>query len=78
MNECVFYRTGVKRIIDGSVRLTGKVGQGKIRVKYSTTPLSQETDLIVLDTDYDNYAVVWSCSGFGPLHARKSYCLLHQ
>lgn len=70
------FRTGVKRVIDGSVRLAGKTGQGKIRVKYLTSPLSTETDLVVLDTDYDNYAVVWSCSGFGPIHSgRKSFIL---
>lgn len=59
----------MKRVIDGSVRLIGKIGQGKMKVKFSTTPLAPETELTVLDTDYDNYAVVWSCNGFGPLHA---------
>lgn len=67
-----FFRTGVKRIIGGHIDLVGKNGEGKLNVKYTTTPISTETTLTVLDTDYDSYAVVWSCSGFGPIHARKS------
>lgn len=65
------FSTGVKRIIGGHLELVGKNNEGKLNVKYSTTPISTETVLTVLDTDYDNYAVVWSCNGFGPVHVRK-------
>lgn len=61
----------MKRVIDGHLELVGKGGEGKMNVKYTTTPIATETSLVVLDTDYDSYAVVWNCNGFGPIHARK-------
>lgn len=43
-----------------------------MNVKYTTTtPLNSEASLTVLDTDYDNYAVIWSCNGIGPIHTGK-------
>lgn len=60
----------MKRVIDGNLDLAGRSGEGKLHVKYTTTPISTESTLVVLDTDYDSYAVVWSCSGLGPVHAR--------
>lgn len=66
------FRTGVKRVIGGNLELIGKVGEGRLNVKYATTPIATETPLTVLHTDYDNYAVIWSCSGFGPVNTRKS------
>lgn len=53
------------------MELVGKGDEGKLNVKYATQPLPTESQLTILDTDYDNYAVVWSCNGFGPVHARK-------
>lgn len=66
-----YYRTGVKRVIGGNLELIGKVGEGKLNVKYATTPIATETTLTVLHTDYDEYAVIWSCSGFGPVNTRE-------
>lgn len=68
----------MKRVIDGSLELAGKAGEGKLNVKYTTTPLASDTALTVLDTDYDSYAVIWSCNGFGPLHARNSCIFLRK
>lgn len=65
------FRTGVKRIIGGNLELIGKVGEGKLNVKYATTPIATEQTLTVLHTDYDEYAVIWSCSDFGPVNTRK-------
>lgn len=69
--SCVVFRTGVKRIIGGNLELIGKVGEGKLNVKYATTPIATEQTLTVLHTDYDEYAVIWSCSDFGPVNTRK-------
>lgn len=70
------YRTGVKRVIDGNLELAGRSGEGKLFVKYSTSPLPTESTLVVLDTDYDSYAVIWNCNGFGPIHARKLFPII--
>ncbi|KAG5894324.1 hypothetical protein JTB14_004368 [Gonioctena quinquepunctata] len=74
-NEVTNRLTGIKRIIDGTIEVVGKAGEGKLTVKYSTTPISSETTLTVLETDYDTYAVVWSCSGFGPFHAQSVWVM---
>ncbi|XP_023309873.1 apolipoprotein D-like [Anoplophora glabripennis] len=74
-NEVTNRLTGVKRIIGGHIDLAGKDGEGKLNVKYTTTPISTETTLTVLDTDYDSYAVIWSCSGFGPIHAQSVWVM---
>ncbi|XP_073991397.1 apolipoprotein D-like [Rhodnius prolixus] len=67
-NEITNRLTGIKRVLDGEIRNVPKGGvDSKISVKYSTLPFPMETEYIILDTDYDSYAVVWSCSGFGPL-----------
>ncbi|KAJ8930852.1 hypothetical protein NQ314_016271 [Rhamnusium bicolor] len=69
-NEITNRLTGIKRVIEGHVELAGKANEGKLNVKYSTSPISTESTLTILDTDYDSFAVIWSCNGFGPIHAR--------
>ncbi|KAL1123305.1 hypothetical protein AAG570_002391 [Ranatra chinensis] len=66
-NEITNRLTGIKRVLDGEIRNLVKGGESKLKVKYSTLPFPFETEYSVLETDYDNYAVVWSCSGLGPL-----------
>ncbi|RZB40234.1 apolipoprotein D-like [Asbolus verrucosus] len=77
-NEVTNRLTGVKRVIDGNLEVVGKDGAGKLNVKYSTTPIATETSLTVLDTDYDSYAVVWSCNGFGPVHAQSAWVMTRE
>ncbi|CAH0562310.1 unnamed protein product [Brassicogethes aeneus] len=77
-NEVTNRITGVKRVIGGNLELTGKGNEGKLNVKYATTPLPTESTLTVLDTDYDNYAVVWSCNGFGPVHAQSAWLMTRE
>lgn len=57
----------MKRIISGKLSLTGKGGEGRFTVKYDGFPLNYDTALVVLDTDYKNYAVIWSCTNVTPL-----------
>lgn len=75
-NNKLHFSTGVKRVIGGHMDLTGKKSEGRLAVKYDTTPISTTSTLTILDTDYDNYAVIWSCSGLGPINARK-YSFIH-
>lgn len=64
------YRTGIKRVIDGQIDLTGATGEAKLSVKYNSFP-PYDSSYVVLDTDYDTVAVIWSCNGIGPVHTRK-------
>lgn len=65
-----YYSTGVKRVVEGQLQVVGRDGEGKLSVKYTSLPVAYDTQYSVLDTDYDTYAVMWSCSGIGPVHTR--------
>nr|CAI5844202.1 unnamed protein product [Callosobruchus analis] len=58
--------------------MAGRSDEGKLKVKYSTSPVSTESTLTILDTDYDNYAVIWSCSGLGPIHAQSVWVMTRE
>jgi apolipoprotein D and lipocalin family protein len=70
------FSNNVQRIISGRLSLTGKGGEGRFTVKYETFPLTYDAALVVLDTDYQNYAVIWSCSNIGPFgHTESSWLM---
>ncbi|VEN47552.1 unnamed protein product [Callosobruchus maculatus] len=77
-NEVTNRLTGVKRVIEGQVDMAGRSDEGKLKVKYSTSPVATESTLTILDTDYDNYAVIWSCSGLGPIHAQSVWVMTRE
>jgi len=67
-NEITNRFTNVQRIVSGVMSLSSKSGDGKFTIKYTTTPVNYDTTMYVLDTDYDSYAVLWSCSSIiGPV-----------
>ncbi|KRT85773.1 hypothetical protein AMK59_1423, partial [Oryctes borbonicus] len=77
-NEYTSRLTGITRVVNGNILQNQRDGEGKIHVKYTTQPLSSEATLIILDTDYDSYAVIWSCSGLGPLHTENAWLLTRE
>ncbi|KAL1492980.1 hypothetical protein ABEB36_011132 [Hypothenemus hampei] len=77
-NEVTNRFTGVKRVIGGNLDLTGKKTEGRLIVKYDTTPISTTSTLTILETDYDNYAVIWSCSGLGPINAQSAWLMTRE
>ncbi|XP_050314569.1 apolipoprotein D-like [Anthonomus grandis grandis] len=77
-NEVTNRFTGVKRVIGGNMDLTGKKNEGRFVVKYDTMPSLTATTMSVLDTDYDNYAVMWSCSGLGPVNAQSAWLMTRE
>lgn len=65
--------TGVQRIITGQMSYTGKTENlGLFNVRYSGIPVAYDTTLKVLDTDYETFAVIWSCSSVGPFGHTES------
>lgn len=62
--------------MEGHLQKVGREGEGRVMVKYSSAPLPYDFEYSILDTDYDSYAVMWSCSGIGPVHTRKFYPIL--
>ncbi|RZF43451.1 hypothetical protein LSTR_LSTR001712 [Laodelphax striatellus] len=70
--------SGIKRILDGEIPHLIKGAESKINVKYSTLPFPIEMAYTVLDTDYDTYSVVWSCSGLGPVNTQSAWLMTRE
>jgi apolipoprotein D and lipocalin family protein len=70
-----FFRNNVQRIISGKFNLTGQKKDGRFNIHYDTL-IPYDASLVVLDTDYDNYAVMWSCSNIGPVGHTESVWVL--
>nr|BAH71058.1 ACYPI008952 [Acyrthosiphon pisum] len=51
-NEIMNRFTGVKRVLDGEIRLIVKGSDSKMNVKYTTLPISYSTEQMILETDY--------------------------
>ncbi|XP_054269161.1 apolipoprotein D-like [Macrosteles quadrilineatus] len=77
-NEIQNRLTGIKRILAGEIRSIVKGTEAKLNVKYSQLPYPVETSYTVLDTDYDNYAVVWSCSGLGLFNTQNAWVMTRE
>ncbi|GLH09467.1 hypothetical protein R5R35_006427 [Gryllus longicercus] len=67
--------TGIRSTIEGEVRLVGRSDESKLSVKFPSLPVSLAAPYWVLDTDYENYSVVWSCSNFGLFSTRNAWIL---
>ncbi|TGZ47614.1 Apolipoprotein D [Temnothorax longispinosus] len=78
-NEVTNRFTGIKRVLEGEIKpAASKAEEGKLHVKYTTVPLAPETKYSVLETDYDSYAVLWSCQGIGPVHAQNAWVMTRE
>ncbi|XP_049798059.1 apolipoprotein D-like, partial [Schistocerca nitens] len=71
-NQITNRLTGLTRQLDGEIKMIGKAGEAKLSVKYSSLPVSIDSEYMVLDTDYDTYSIVWSCSSLGPFVNRQN------
>ncbi|CAH2233437.1 apolipoprotein D-like [Pararge aegeria] len=74
-NEITNALTGMKRVMGGSLQMIGREGEGRLIIKYATLPNSYDNEYSILDTDYENFAVMWSCSGIGPVHIQNAWIL---
>ncbi|CAK1601710.1 unnamed protein product [Parnassius mnemosyne] len=77
-NEIINSMTGMKRVLDGYLQMIGRDGEGRMIVKYAALPVPYDTEFSVLDTDYNSYAVMWSCSGIGPMHIQSAWVLTRE
>ncbi|KAI9560122.1 hypothetical protein GHT06_014132 [Daphnia sinensis] len=57
-----------------AVGIATVIEPGKLGVSFSDTPATT-ANYWVLGTDYDNYAVVWSCTGLGPIRISFAWLL---
>ncbi|KAG8037738.1 hypothetical protein G9C98_005949 [Cotesia typhae] len=75
-NEVTNRFTGIKRVLEGEIKpAASKAEEGKLHIKYTTVPLTPETNYVVLETDYKNFAVLWNCNGIGPFHTQNAWIM---
>ncbi|PNF27250.1 hypothetical protein B7P43_G05299 [Cryptotermes secundus] len=75
LNRQMSSLTGIRSTIEGEVRLIGRTDESKLSVKFPSLPVLVDAPYWVLGTDYENYAVVWSCSNFGLFSTRNAWIL---
>ncbi|KAF0289102.1 Apolipoprotein D [Amphibalanus amphitrite] len=62
-NRSIKVLGGTRSDIRGVAKPVGRPGQAKLRVNFEGVPsFGSDANYIVLDTDYTQYAIVWSCS----------------
>ncbi|XP_053673832.1 lopap-like [Anopheles nili] len=70
---------GVERIISGVMDKGGRAKDGRYQIEYTSFPYNYNASVMVLDTDYDNFAVLFSCSSFGPVgHAVSAWMMARE
>ncbi|XP_071441598.1 apolipoprotein D-like [Hetaerina americana] len=74
-NEMVTRITGIRRVLEGELKNVGKSGEAKLSVKYTNLPVSFDTQYSILDTDYDNFAIAWSCNSLGPFSSTHAWVM---
>ncbi|KAG7205485.1 hypothetical protein KM043_007472 [Ampulex compressa] len=78
-NEVRNRYTGIKRILEGEIKQpSSKADAGKLLIKYTTIPFAPETKYSILETDYDSFAVLWSCTNIGPLHTQNAWLMTRE
>ncbi|CAH1116669.1 unnamed protein product [Phaedon cochleariae] len=62
LNQQINVLTGKPSSIQGSARLDSTTGEGKLLVNFPSVPFNVDAPYWILATDYERYAVVWSCT----------------
>ncbi|KAK2578716.1 hypothetical protein KPH14_007792 [Odynerus spinipes] len=78
VNSQISYITGTPSSIDGVARFEGKPKDAKLLVTFPSLLISFDAPYWILETDYDNYAVVWSCTNIGLVSAKFAWLLTRE
>ncbi|KAJ8669023.1 hypothetical protein QAD02_000282 [Eretmocerus hayati] len=77
VNKQINYVTSKPSSIEGyAVQKTP--GDAKLGVIFPSSPIKSEGPYWIVDTDYDSYAVVWSCSELGFASAKIAWILTRE
>ncbi|XP_033226090.1 apolipoprotein D-like [Belonocnema kinseyi] len=75
LNRQINVLTGKPSTIEGSAKLAGSTNEGKLSVVFPSVPGQIPAPYWILDTDYENYAVVFSCTDVTLFHAKIIWIL---
>ncbi|KAI8438143.1 hypothetical protein MSG28_010769 [Choristoneura fumiferana] len=75
VNKQLSSLTGIMSEIQGEAHQVSRSDEGKLAVQFPSLPFHFSAPYWVIDTDYDNYAVVWGCNDFGVFHTRNAWIL---
>lgn len=78
LNKQIDIFSGIQKEIKGEATQVGRSDEAKLSVRFPTLPVDVAAPYWVVDTDYDSYAVVWSCYEFGIFHTVNSWILTRQ
>ncbi|XP_072946605.1 apolipoprotein D-like isoform X2 [Epargyreus clarus] len=78
INKQLSSLTGIKSEIEGEAMQVSRSDEGKLSVRFPSLPVNIAAPYWIVDTDYDNYAVVWSCYDFGIFHTRNAWILTRE
>lgn len=72
------FSNNVQRVISGVMEAQGRTKDGRYTIQYQSFPYNYNATFMVLDTDYDSFAVIYSCSSIGPVgHTGKIFKVNH-
>ncbi|XP_026497104.1 apolipoprotein D-like [Vanessa tameamea] len=78
VNKQISSFTGMKSEIEGEAMQVSRSDEGKLSVRFPSLPINMAAPYWVVDTDYDNFALVWSCYEFGVFHTRNAWILTRE
>ncbi|CAG4983785.1 unnamed protein product [Colias eurytheme] len=77
-NQQVNTYSGVKSGILGVAVQVSRSDEAKLSVRFPSLPVDIPAPYWVLETDYDNYSLVWSCMDLGFMHTEIAWILTRQ
>lgn len=78
LNKQINIYTGLPGQIKGQAKQESPNPGSKLLVRFSSQPLAPDAPYWVVDSDFDNYSLVWSCLELGSFHSMNSWILTRQ
>ncbi|XP_015111690.1 apolipoprotein D [Diachasma alloeum] len=70
--------TGIESNLEAIARPISRADDPKLTVSYPSLPIQYPTPHWVLGTDYDSYAVLWSCTNMGVFSIKSAWILTRE